>query len=178
MLQNLSIAKMMNYLVSMVSFSIFSATLFVFWAMSNVESEYSNLRHSSMKAGFMTLEIEKSLNYVSRTTRDIMLGGDYKKDMEKLDNTIEGIRSNFNTLNSIMEDENSLTLVAEAKSSTMLFLENSISMMQGLNHDKIENETAAIYSRYKEELSPYANKSRKSFKKLITLKKAGTPKKL
>ena len=170
MFQNLSIAKMMNYLVAMVSFSIFSATLFVFWAMSNIENEYSNLRHSSMKAGFMTLEIEKSLNYVSRTTRDIMLGGNYEKDMKKLDNTIEEIRSNFNTLKDIMKDEHSLSLVAQAKSSTMLFLENSKAMMQGLDHDEIKNETASVYSRYKTELSPYANESRKSFKNLVTLK--------
>lgn len=170
MFKNLSIAKMMNYLITLVSFSIFSATLFVFWAMTNIESEYSNLRHGSMKAGITTLKIEKSLNYVSRTTRDIMLGGDYEKDMQKLDNTIEGIRLNFNTLEKLMEGDSSLSLVEEAKSSTMLFLDNSKAMMQGLSQDKITNETSKIYSRYKKELSPYANKSRKSFKALVALK--------
>lgn len=75
MFENMSIHKRMNYLISMSTFAILSATLFVFWSMSNIESEYKNLRHNSMSAGFSVLKIEKGLNYVSRTTRDSCLVG-------------------------------------------------------------------------------------------------------
>ncbi len=171
MFENMSIARKMNYLIGMATISIFAATIFVFISMTKIESEYKHLRSNSMAAGLATLEIEKSLNYVSRTTRDIMLGGDYIKDINKLESTIESIRSNFNILETLMAEESSLGLVKEAKNSTMVFLNNSMSMMQNLSADAIKNDTAAIYTRYKTELTPYANASRTSFKKLVTLKK-------
>jgi len=171
MFDNISIQKRMNYLVAMVAFAIFSATLFVFLAMGGIEDEYKHLRHNSMSAGISTLKIEKNLNYVSRTTRDIMLGGDYDKDIRKLKSSIEAIREHFNSLESIMkEDGGSLALVGNAKSSTMLFLENSLIMMEALTKEQIDTEATKIFARYKHDLTPYANASRTAFKKLVTLK--------
>ncbi|MDF1882535.1 CZB domain-containing protein [Sulfurimonas sp. SAG-AH-194-C21] len=171
MFENMSIQKKMNYLITMTTFAIFSATLFVFWAMSNIETEYKHLRHSSMSAGISVLKIEKNMNYVSRTTRDIMLGGDYNKDISKLKKRIENIRGEFNSLQKVMADDtSSLAMVKDAKSSTMIFLENSLTMMLGFSKDQIQNETSVIYAKYKTNLTPYANASRKAFKKLVSLK--------
>jgi len=69
-----------------------------------------------------------------------------------------------------MSKDSSLSLVQEAKSSTMLFLENSLKMMKSLSTDDIENKTKEIYAKYKTDLTPYANASRTSFKKLVELK--------
>ncbi len=171
MFENMSIKKKMNYLITMATVAIFSATIFVFWAISDIESEYKHLRHNSMSAGFSVLQIEKEMNYVSRTTRDIMLGGNYNKDIRKLNKSIENIRAEFNSLQNIMEkDRTSLTLVKNAQSLTMLFLENSLNMMQSLSAEQIKNETVRIYADYKTDLTPYANASRTAFKKLVTLK--------
>ena len=170
MFENMSITKKMNYLVAMATFAIFSATIFVFFSMSRIEGEYEHLRSNSMVAGLSTLKIEKNLNYVSRTTRDIMLGGDFDKDIEKLKSTIEKIRSLFNTLEKLMAKDEKLSLVKEAKSSTLRFLDNSLLMMQNLSRDEIQNNTAVIYTKYKNDLTPYANASRTAFKKLVTLK--------
>lgn len=79
MLKNLSIQKKMNLFILMVTISVLSGTIFIFWAMSHIESKYNHLHQNSMLGALKTLEIEKNLNYVSRTTRDIMLGGDYSK---------------------------------------------------------------------------------------------------
>ena len=171
MFENTSIQKKMNYLIGMATFAIFSATLFVFWAMSNIESEYQHLRHNSMSAGLSVLKIEKNMNYVSRTTRDIMLGGDYKKDIRKLKMSIENIREEFDNLQTIMSSDNdSLAMIKDVKSSTMTFLDSSLTMMLGFSKEQIENETVAIYSQYKTDLTPYANASRTAFKKLVHLK--------
>jgi len=171
MFENMSIKKKMYYLIFMATFSIFSATIFVFVSMTKIEHQYEHLHTNSMTAGLITLEIEKNLNYVSRTTRDIMLGGDYNKDLEKLDSSIEAIRNYFNTLEKMMKDDASLGLIQNAKSSTMLFLDNSNKMMKSLTSEQIQNETATIYKRYKTDLTPYANTSRTSFKKLVELKR-------
>jgi len=170
MFQNMSIKKKMNYLIILATVSIFSATIFVFVSMTDIESDYSNLHQNSMQAGLKTLKIEKNLNYVSRTTRDIMLGGDYNKDIAKLKSAIEEIRTTFNELEKLMKNDPSLNLVKEAKSSTMLFLDNSLKMMLSLTPSEIKNATNKIYKRYKSELTPFANASRKSFKELVTLK--------
>jgi methyl-accepting chemotaxis protein len=170
MFENMSIKKKMNYLIIMATVAIFSATIFVFVSMTKIEHEYDHLHKSSMIAGLTTLEIEKNLNYISRSTRDIMLGGDYTKGIEKLETTIEEIRNHFNTLETLMSNDSSLSLVQEAKSSTMLFLDNSLIMMQSLSTDEIENKTKEIYAKYKTDLTPYANASRTSFKKLVELK--------
>ncbi|MEA2072616.1 MAG: methyl-accepting chemotaxis protein [Campylobacterota bacterium] len=170
MFESMSIQKKMNYLIAMATFAIFSATIFVFWSMSLIETEYKYLRSNSMKAGLSTLKIEKNLNYISRTTRDIMLGGDYNKDITRLKASIEEIEGYFNVLEKLMEGQESSNLVRDSKSSTMLFINNSLEMMQNLSQSQIKNDTAEIYAKYKHDLTPYANASRTSFKKLVMMK--------
>jgi methyl-accepting chemotaxis protein len=170
MFQNLSIQKKMNYFITMVSLAVFAAAISIFLALSHIESKYEHLHHNSMIAGLTTLKIEKNLNYISRTSRDIILGGDYDKNIQKLNNTIESIGKHFIVLEELMADDESLHIVVEAKSSTMLFLDNSFKMMKSISKDDINNNKDAIYSSYKNDLTPFANKSRDSFKKLVDLK--------
>jgi len=120
-----------------------------------------------MLGALQTLEIEKNLNYVSRTTRDIMLGGDYDKDISKLDESIKRIEALFSSLEQMMEHDTSLVMVEEAKTSTMLFLDNSYKMMLSLSSEDIANSKEAIYNKYKDDLTPFANTSRTAFKKLV-----------
>jgi methyl-accepting chemotaxis protein len=156
----------------MVTVSVFSATIFVYISMSHIESKYNHLHKNSMLGALQTLEIEKNLNYVSRTTRDIMLGGDFDKDISKLDESIEKIRSLFLSLEKMMANDASLSMVIDAKSSTMLFLDNSNAMMKSLSSDEIQNSKTQIYKKYKNDLTPFANSSRTSFKKLVKHKAA------
>lgn len=170
MFSNFSIQKKMNLLIAMVTFSVFAATIFVFVAMTHIESRYEHMHENSMLGALQTLEIEKNLNYVSRTTRDIMLGGDYDKDISKLSESIENIRELFSSLEKMMAQDTSLSMVDEAKNSTMLFLDNSFIMMKSLTKDEIENQKSEIYKRYEHNLTPFANASRTSFKALVELK--------
>jgi methyl-accepting chemotaxis protein len=160
----------MNYFILMVSGSVFLAALFVFIAMKHIESQYEHLHQNTMQGALQTLEIEKSLNYVSRVTRNIMLGGEYEKDITKLHETIQGIEKRFSELEVLMAQDVSLALVKEAKASTMIFLNNSLKMMESLSADQIQNQKDAIYKKYQTELTPSANASRTSFKKLVALK--------
>lgn len=170
MFDNFSIKKKMNLLIVMVTFSVFSATIFVFVAMSHIESKYEHLHQNSMLGALQTLEIEKNLNFVSRTTRDIMLGGDYDKGISSLNESIEKCRTLFSSLEKMMAQDDSLHMVQEAKTSTMLFLDNSFSMMKSLSKDEIENDKTKVYKRYQIDLTPSANASRTSFKKLVEFK--------
>ncbi len=170
MFQKLSIYKKMNYFIAMVTISVFSAAISIFLAMGHIDTQYEHLHKNSMIGGLTTLTIEKNLNYVSRLSRDIMLGGSYDKNIENLEKTIHEIESGFVTLEKLMEKESSLGMVQEAKNSTMLFLNSTLAMMKKLTPQEIEENKTQIYVNYSKELTPYANASRDSFKKLVDLK--------
>ncbi len=170
MFQNLSIQKKMNYFIAMIAVSVFLISISIFLAMGHIESKYEHLHNNSMIGGLTTLKIEKSLNYTSRLSRDIMLGGDYDKNIQRLDKTLKEIESHFSTLEKLMEKEDSLSMVKEAKNSTMLFLQNTLKMMKSLDSQEIRDEKSRIYASYSKELTPFANASRESFAKLVELK--------
>jgi methyl-accepting chemotaxis protein len=123
-----------------------------------------------MIGGLTTLEIEKNLNYTSRLSRDIMLGGDFDKNIANLESTIKKIETHFNSLEKLMEKDESFAMVKDAKNSTMLFLNNTLKTMKSLNPQMIQENKYEIYKNYSKELTPFANASRDSFKKLLDLK--------
>ncbi len=170
MTANLSIKKKMNYFILLVTIAVTAAAVFVYWSFSAVANQYDELHQKLMMGELYTLDIEKNLNYISRTSRDIILGGDYQKDITKLDQKVSTIREDFTKIEHLMQGDASLAKMQEAKNSTMLFLNKSLEMMKGLTADEIRNNKPAIYKRYRTELTPYANASRKSFKTLVKIK--------
>lgn len=170
MLNDLSIRKKMNYFIAMVTISVFSAAVSIFLAMGHIQNQYDHLHQNSMIGGLTTLKIEKSLNYVSRLSRDIMLGGSYEKNLQKLQKTVDEIEAHFSALETLMEGEGSFSIVKEAKTSTMLFLNNTLALMKSISPAEIKEDKDSIYARYSKELTPAANASRESFKKLVDLK--------
>ncbi len=170
MLKNLSIKQRINYLIAMVGISVIGAAAFAFFTLHSIGGQYNDLQNHSTAGAMETLHIQKDLNYISRTTRDIMLGGDYDKDMTKLKDRMDKIRHSFNKIAETIEDERSINLIKEAKDSTLTFLDNSYNMMENLSKEDIANNTNANYKRYKETLTPYAAASRDAFQKVVELK--------
>ena len=172
-MNGLSIRKKINYLIAIVTVSVVGAAVFVFFALQSIENQYHALQENGTEGVLHTLEIEKELNYISRTTRDIMLGGSYDKNMQKLETKIAVIRESFDGLEEHIEDSASQKIVAEAKKSTMLFLDNSLKLMRSLSAEEIAADRDKIYAVYKKSLTPYANASRDAFIKVVRLKNDG-----
>lgn len=171
-LDKITIRKRMSYLIGSVTTAVVLASFFVFFALTKIESDYNDLQHNATAAALYTLEIEKDLNYVSRTSRDIMLGNSYDKNMVKLHDRVDKIKNNFEQLEKI-EDPQSQELIADAKKSTYTFLDNLMDMMKtlgGMDKDAISLNTIPIYAQYKKELTPYAEASRVTFEKVIEIK--------
>jgi methyl-accepting chemotaxis protein len=166
----LSIRQRMRYLIGFVTLSVLATFVFVFFAFGNIETRYKNLHENSVAGALYTLEIEKSLNYVSRLNRDIMLGNDYEKNIIELKEQISQIKDNFIKLEAI-SDKTSSMFVEHAKKSTYVFLENSFKLMQSLDKESIARDNLSIYAKYKEELTPPAKASRDDFQKVIELKR-------
>ena len=170
MFKDLSIYKKMNYLVAVATLAVVGATIFVYAFMTHLENEYENLSNNSIATEIKVLEIEKNLNYISRTTRDIMLGGNFDQNIEKLQKSITTIEDIFVSIETNITQDDSSPILKEAKTSTMTFLNNSLSRMQSLSKNDIDNGSKAIYAKYKEDLTPFANTSRSAFKKLVEIK--------
>lgn len=170
LLKNASIKQRINYLLGIVGVSVVGASIFAFYVLHSIGGQYNDLKGHSMSGAMETLHIEKDLNYISRTTRDILLGGDYEKDMQKLRERTANIRDSFDNIAKTLDDENSLAMIEEAKKSTMIFLDNSYKMMENLSQDEIKNNVMENYKTYQETLTPYADASRDTFKKVIELK--------
>ena len=170
LLKNSSIKQRINYLITIVTVSVVGAALFAFYALQSIGDQYNDLQDHSMSGAIQVLEIQRDLNYVSRTSRDILLGGSYEKDMQKLRDRADSIRKNFDKLAATIDDDTSLRLIQDAKKSTLSFLDNSYSMMANLSQKDIHDNTTANYLKYKKTLSPYAVASRDSFKKVVELK--------
>jgi methyl-accepting chemotaxis protein len=169
-LNQFSIRQRMSYLIASVTFSVIMSALFVYFALESIETQYTKLQENSIAGAMYSLEIEKDINYVSRTSRDIILGNDYSKNIKKLQERIEIIKTNFSNLKEI-SDEDSAPLIADAQKSTLSFLDNSFEMMKELDSKSIEANSASIYATYKRELTPYADASREHFDKVIKMKR-------
>ncbi len=169
-LQNMSIKKRMNYLVGAATMSVIGAAIFVYFALSSLESQYSELQEKTISGAMNALEIEKDLNYISRTSRDIMLGGDYVKNIDKLEKHIDKIHTTFIELDKSASESEDQKLISDAKESTSAFLDNTLTMMKSLDARTISTNSASIYATYKKELTPYADASREKFEKVVELK--------
>lgn len=170
-LQNMSIKKRMNYLVASATIAVVGASIFVYIALGSLETQYTTLQDKTITGAITALEIEKDLNYVSRTSRDIMLGGDYPQGVNKLEKNIIKINSLFSDLEKTADEPEEQKLISTAKESTITFLDNTLAMMKSLNPDAIALNSATIYTKYKHELTPYADASRVEFEKVLELKR-------
>lgn len=171
LLKNTSIKQRINYLLVFVAFAMISASITIFIVLSNISAQYDNLQSHSTAGAMETLHIQRELNYISRTSRDILLGGNYKKNIKKLEERIQTIRDSFTKLyDTVNNDETSLALVKEAERTTLIFLDNSYKMMKNLTRTDIKYKVTQNYKAYKEELTPFANASRESFTKVVKLK--------
>jgi len=170
LLKNASIKQRINYLIIIVTISVIGAASLAFAVLQGISNQYNELQDHSISGAIHTLEIQKDLNYVSRTSRDILLGGDYEKDMKKLRERTDSIQAHFDKLANTIEDEASLKLIKEAKESTLTFLDNSYKMMSNLTQKQIHDNTTENFKKYKNTLSPYASASRDAFKKVVELK--------
>lgn len=171
-LQNISVKKRMNYLVTVATLSIVGASLFVYFALSSLENQYSELQEKTIAGAMLTLEIEKDLNYISRTSRDIMLGNDYTNNLEKLEKRNQAIALAFSKLEKTITEPDEKELLSDAKESTITFVDNTITMMKSLNSATISNNSIEIYAHYKKDLTPYAEASRTNFDKVVDLKQS------
>lgn len=168
--KNTSIHKKMNYLLIFVTVSIFAGSVFVYLVLIKLDSQFSDLKAKYVAGEMYTLSIEADMNYVSRLDRDIMLGGDYDKDIEKISQRVAKVSESFQKLKETAVDDNERKLVEDSQNSAMFFLNNAFTLMKSLTPKQISEDKDGLYKNYKATLTPPAEASRAKFAKVIELK--------
>jgi methyl-accepting chemotaxis protein len=166
-LDQISLKLKLNYLLGIITFSLFSIVLIVFIVMGGIEKKYKLLEESSLSGVVYTLDIPKNVNYVSRLTREIMLGADYKTNIIKLKEHISSIKDNFKKLEAKSRQPDEKNVLVHAETTTMLFLDDTMKLMSALNEEDIKNNYREIYATYKKQLTPFAHASRKAYQKVV-----------
>jgi len=171
MFEHLSIKKKMSLLTIVTLIVLIGAAGFTYYALSSMQDEFTQLKDNEIETTLTIYDIEKRMNYISRNDRDIMLGGDRKKDLQELRENIKAISINFQKLEKILTHKEDRELLTKAEQSTLKFINTAYAYLKSLSPDDIANHTADIYKKYKETLSPLAVQSRKYFKTFVTKKK-------
>lgn len=169
-LQDISIKRKITYLVSTATLAVIGAALFVYIALNDLENQYDTLQSETIAGAMYTLEIEKDLNYISRTSRDIMLGNEYSKNIKKLEDRSKKVKETFSKLKLATTQHYEQETIQKAEVSTNAFLDNTLAMMNKLDSATIKDNSIQIYATYKKELTPYADASREHFEKVVKKK--------
>ncbi len=170
-MKNLSIKQKLYSLNVGILITILIMVFFVVVKTLNIESEYKDMQTKAVASKLLTLEINKDLNYLSRLTRDIMIGNDYDGNITKINTNVKSIELAFSKLKNITVEANSIKVLNNAYNETSKFVKYSQSLMLNLATKVRDVQTLEnTYLEYKKQGSPLAKSARVSFNKLISLK--------
>lgn len=163
-------------LFGLVVFAVLVITTAVKYnSLSEADRNFDIYINKTVAGKILVLEIGKSLNYISRSARDIMLGNAYDKNIKKIEKSRESIKQNFDALvgtikNTPNEKQKLVTLVS-AKKSTMAFIDDGYNKMKSLaNKERTPEVLADMYQQYKKDATPLAYNSRATFSKIVKTK--------
>lgn len=144
--------------------SVFSAL--TIWNLKKIEGNFQQFKDFSIAGKVALLEINRDVNYVSRLTRNIMLGSNLEKDLKKLDARIDAITSAYARLEKSSVSDEEKRMIREAKEASLAFIKDGRRHVEALKTVPKE-ERHLSYKNYGVSATPLAVKSRGIFPKVI-----------
>ena len=146
---------------------IFMALFFLF-AVNNVDEQNQAILKTDVTGQVTALEIARDINYVSRLTRDSMLGGNTPKNLERLRDIANTNESRFTKLLALPFTQDELTIIQNARTAASQFVGSGDRILQQLE-SMPEAERHLIYKQYEKDATPLANAFRQEFAALTKL---------
>ena len=135
-------------------------------SVGNLSKEFKALRSHEIVTQQSVIKVSRDMNYLSRLSRDIMLGGDYRRDMTAVNDIVQKVSENFVTLDKAAEGSEVKALIATANADAQDWITSSKVMMTALGGTPVA-ERHTFYPRYEELITPKAMKARVSFAKIL-----------
>jgi len=177
----ITIAKKMTFFGIIIFSVILISTIVKYQFISSADYNFNIYANKAVAGKICVLEIGKDLNYISRCTRDIMLGNAYEKNIAKIEKSRANINKNFDklvkTIKGTPNEAQKLKSLKVSKQSTLAFIDDGYNKMKSLaNQQRTPEVLATMYQQYKKDATPLANKSRKAFSKIVKAKNKGLKK--
>ena len=169
MLKKISIKNKLRILFGLIIASYLIMAFLTMFMLLKIENEFKYLKDKAVAGKVIVLEINRDMNYVSRLTRNIMLGSDIQKDLKKMKKRIQNIEENFQKLETTAIDPEENLLILETKKRVLAFVNKGFEITSGLK-DTPPGKRFLAYRVYKKEATPLAEASREYFRKLTSLK--------
>ncbi len=134
-------------LVAMFAFSLDS--------VSTLNQSFSQMRDVDVVGKMTSLEIAKDINYVSRLTRDAMLGGDLEKDIKQQAEIAKRNEDRFQQLNAMPFSSQEKRIIADAQKAAISFIANGRDVLLPLREVPAD-ERYKSYTNYAKVATPYA----------------------
>jgi methyl-accepting chemotaxis protein len=174
-MSDLSLRKKMGMFATFVFIALIITTIAKIVHTHNVTNEFNIYSKKAGIGKIAVLEIQADMNYISRCTRDIMLGNSYEKNVAKIKKRIESINKNFiilkESVTDVKDGVEKIKIVENAHKSTIDFVNDGYNKMVSLGNTKRSPEILAnMYQQYKRDATPLAVKSRKYFSEIKKIK--------
>jgi len=163
---NMSLTKKMMIFGLVVFTLLLGSLVFNLLSLKKMQNAFEVFSQQNLVGKIAVLEIQSDLNYISRLTRDIMLGNAIESNLEKIQTYINRIDSGFYTLQETLSKDQvkQLELLENSHKSTMAFVMDGFTKMDSLKGKELTPELLAqTYQNYKQDATPLANESRKYF---------------
>ena len=159
--------KIKMYLLALVitaCVSVMAVTAIV--SVRNLSDEFNLLRTHEIVTQQSVIKVSRDMNYLSRLSRDIMLGGDYGRDMRGVNDIVLQVTSHFAVLDKAAETRAIRSLIAAANTDAQDWLNSTQVMMKALGEIP-SSERHKSYGEYERVITPKAMKARESFARIL-----------
>ncbi len=146
------------------SLAIYGMVLFF---LDGLERANVQVFDQEVKARILTQSITADLNMLSRLSRNLMLGGDYDKNLTQIHEVESAIRTGFDQLPGALADPDDLALAESSRRSTLAFVDKVLALAAEMRALAPE-QRHTLFPRYEREATPPAQESRKYFGALST----------
>jgi len=85
MMNEFSVGKKLSALGIGIGLVLLLSLIINYNLLKKIKDDFEIYTQKIIKSKILVLEIEKNLNYISRCTRDIMLGGNYEKNINSIE---------------------------------------------------------------------------------------------
>lgn len=137
--------------------------------MNSFKHSYNEIMRLEVDGKIDVLEINRDVNYVSRLSRNIMLGSNIQKDLGKFRKMQDRITDNYASLKARAVDSNERDMLSKAEKATMQFVNQGYEFSQNLQNVDVSGRYSH-YSIYSKSATPLAVKSREHFGALVKAK--------
>ncbi len=161
----LSIKNKLRILFGVIILSYIVMAVLTMLLLNKIENSFIEVKEKAVLGKIYILEINRDMNYVSRLTRNIMLGSNINKDLSKMEKRINDIEEKFRKLEKTALDYKEKLLIKETKDKVLAFLKKGYEITSALKKVPPGKRFNA-YRIYKKEATPLAEESRKYFRRL------------